>query len=260
MSKIKNIIKRLPVIGTLAVSIFRIFKPADKNSSSYWIKRYLPNEQIMIVQVGSNDGVRGDPINHLVLRNRNWNVLFVEPVPYLFERLKNNYGQESRFKFENSAINEDGSNQLFYSVKEEAFDQIPDLSQYHDQIGSFYREHLLKLSEGVLEGYIEEKEVNCLTLEQLFSKHGIESVDFLYIDAEGYDWKILAQLNLDKIKPLIIHFEYLNLSEIEKNEALDFLKDDYQIIRFRIDFLCIRKNVIKPGDLDVLQMKLVEFN
>ena len=110
MKSIKKVIKNVPIVGSLAKSVYRLIKPVDLNDLSYWIDRYLPNKEITVVQIGSNDGVCGDPISHLVKKNTLWNVLFVEPVPFLFERLQNNYGNNPRFKYEKSAINLDGSN------------------------------------------------------------------------------------------------------------------------------------------------------
>jgi len=255
MSSIKDSIKGLPIIGNLAKSIYQTINP-NKNSCSYWLNHYFKNESCTVVQVGSNDGKSGDPIYDLAKNNPNSNVLLVEPVPYVFEQLKKNYGSESRFKFENAGINADGSNQIFYSVNEEAFDKIPNLPHIYNQIGSFDKAHVLKLSEGNVDDYISETEVNCLTLEQLFQKNEINQLDILHIDAEGYDWKVLSQLDLNKYKPTIILFEFFGLKEEEKTAAIDFLKEDYYLFAFRIDFLCIKKDKIKPNDLKALESKL----
>ncbi len=257
MKSIKKAIKDLPVIGGLAKLVYRLIKPENIYFSSYWIDKYIPNEPITIVQIGSNDGIRGDPIYQLVKKNKLWNVLFVEPVPYIFERLENNYGDEPRFKYENSAINEDGTNQFFYSIDKEAFDKIPNLSEDYNQIGSFYKEQVQKLSEGLVDEFIVETEVNCITLSELFNKNGIVSLEAFLVDAEGYDWKILSQLRLNQFKPNLIVFEYLNLEESERKEAINYLKKDYYIFSFRIDFLCIRKDKIKPKDLSALKEKRI---
>lgn len=255
MKTLKSLLKKLPFIGKLASLTYSKFKPYDIDSLSYWIDKYLPNKPIKVVQIGANDGLRGDPLHNFVLMNTRWKVLFVEPVPYLFKRLKENYGTNPRFSFENVALNENGANQIFYSVKEEAFEQIPNLSLDYDQIGSFYKENILKLSKGRLEGYITEEEVECLTLKQLIEKHNIKNIDFLYIDAEGYDWKILSQLNLENFSPLLILYEYINLEPSEVKDSIHLLKDSYHIISFRIDYLCIKKSIIKSSDLDALKRK-----
>src|SRR4051812_3099016 len=45
-------------------------------------------DEVFFVQIGSNDGKRNDPIHDLAIGNESWNGLFVEPVPQLFEKLK----------------------------------------------------------------------------------------------------------------------------------------------------------------------------
>lgn len=255
MASIKNLIKSIPLIGNLAKTINQTINP-NKNACSYWLNRYFINEPCTIVQIGSNDGKSGDPIYDLAQKNTKSKVLLVEPVPYVFEQLKKNYGSNSRFKFENAGINADGSNQTFYSVSEEAFEKIPNLPHIYNQIGSFDKSHVLKLSEGKIDNYITETEVNCLTLNQLFQKNEISDLDILHVDAEGYDWKVLSQLDLKKFKPTIILFEFFGLKEEEKSAAIDFLKEDYYLFAFRIDFLCIKKDKIREKDLKTLGSKL----
>src|SRR5207245_6466419 len=48
------------------------------------------SKPLRVVQIGSNDGVANDPINES-LRARRWSGVLVEPIPYLFERLRANY-------------------------------------------------------------------------------------------------------------------------------------------------------------------------
>lgn len=75
---------------------------------------------VFFVQVGSNDGSYGDPIRDLVIRNTNWKGLFIEPIPFLFERLKQNYNNSERFIFEKIAISTKRGFQKFYYVSEDA--------------------------------------------------------------------------------------------------------------------------------------------
>ena len=257
MKTLKALVKNLPIVGNLAISVYRKMRPGHIYSSAHWVEKYIPNERLSIVQIGSNDGVSGDPLYQLVQKNKLWEIVFVEPVTYIFEKLKENYGNEARFKFENAAINADGKNQFFYSVSKEAFEKNPDLSLNYNQIGSFNKDQVLKLSAGLVDEYITALEVNCLTLNQLFEKNDVKSLDLFHIDAEGYDWKILSQLDLSKYKPIIIALEFLNLSETERNEALRFLEKDYYVFAFRIDYCCIRKDVIADKDLRVLKSRLL---
>ncbi len=226
-------------------------------ASAYWINKYLKNDDLNIVQIGSNDGMMGDPLFRLVNKNKRWKVLFVEPVPYLFEKLKHNYKVSPRFIFENVAIN-DGSSQVFYSVKEEVKNEIPTLPTWIQGLGSFYKENITKHLNGVLKPYIVKTKIKGITLKELFERNQINSLDLLHIDAEGYDWKILSQLNLKKYSPSLILFEYHNLEGLERMECFLFLKDNYSIFILGFDCLCIRKDKVKKKDLFYFKKTLVE--
>ena len=257
MPSLKSKIKNIPILGKASYSVYRKFIKKNVFNAAYWIGEYIPNENLSVVQIGSNDGVSGDPLFQHIKKNQHWKVLFVEPVPYVFTQLKQNYGNASRFTFENAGINNDGTNQTFYSVGKKAFKENPNLDPKYNQIGSFDKQQVLKLSQGTIDDYIEGIEVNCLTIDQLFQKNNIEKLDLLHIDAEGYDWKVLSQLNLDKFKPTIISFEFLNLGENERTAAVHFLSDLYHVFEFRIDYFCILKDKIKAKDFDYLKARLV---
>ena len=87
---------------------------------NYSNKKYLPikidainkildniltaNSVVNFIQVPSNDGVTGDPINCFV-NNNNWHGVLVEPIPFLFEKLKINYDQrKENLQFLNCAV------------------------------------------------------------------------------------------------------------------------------------------------------------
>jgi hypothetical protein len=53
----------------------------------------------VVVQVGSNDGLQGDPIAALIRENPAWRVLFIEPLPHIFRRLLANYPQRKHSYF-----------------------------------------------------------------------------------------------------------------------------------------------------------------
>src|SRR3990172_11007463 len=155
----------------------------------------MSGRDAIIVQIGANDGIVGDPLHELIQTHVDWQVLFVEPVPYLFERLKLNYGLSGRFKYENAAIN-DGSTCNFYWVGEEAGHELLNLPRWWDQLASFDKEHILRHLDGRLGPYIRTTVLNGLTLNQLIDKHDLNRIDLLYIDTEGHDWQILRQLDL----------------------------------------------------------------
>jgi FkbM family methyltransferase len=227
----------------------------ERKIVSECIKKYIKNTECDIVQIGSNNGITGDPIFHLALTKSRWKVLLVEPVPYLFEKLKNNYPDDPRFRFDDVAIN-DGSKQVFYYVNKDADKKLENLPNWYDQLGSFDKTHIIKHLDGILEPFIEEIEVKAVTLDQLFERNNITDLKLLHIDTEGYDWKVLSQLNLKKHAPVIILFEHEHLQDIEREEAVSYFEKVYQIIECERDFLFIKKDKISLRALNKIRKKL----
>jgi len=242
--KLKTFLKEIPVLGKVLILLKRKFFLSRNDlydNASIWLSNLLKDDRVQIVQIGSNDGITGDPIYDLVRKNNKWKALFVEPIPYLYKKLKKNYGNDSRFKFENVAVN-DGTQQIFYSVGEEAKIDLPDLPNWYDQLGSFKKENILNALNGILEPYIEEVLLQGVTLKELLKRNHIEAITLLNIDTEGYDWKILSQLNLNYLKPDIILIEHKHLDKVEKESLINFLKTDYLIFRLGGDMIAIINN------------------
>lgn len=208
-----------------------------------WISKAFCKKTVTFLQVGSNDGVTRDPIYRLINQNSSWSGLFVEPVPYLFERLKKNYSSVNnpgRLQFFKGAINE-GVNQNFYFVDEHAKYVIPNLPEWYDQIGSFSKEHILSHIEGILDPFIRSSEIKGISLPELINHFELSQLDLLHIDTEGYDWKILSQLDLEEIQPTVILFEYKHLKDSEIASSIDRLSQKYELFRFKNDFICFHR-------------------
>lgn len=185
--------------------------------------------EAFFVQVGSNDGVQGDPIFPLVSHRPGWRGLLIEPVPALFARLQKNYRRlpsaRRRFAFENLAIAEKAGTRDFFHVSDRARNALGDeLPFWYDQLGSFDRDHILKHLDGRLEPFIVARKVECATLSCVLARNHVETIDLLHIDAEGYDHEVLLQLDWKRWRPRAILFEYVHLTEQTRQECVDLLK------------------------------------
>lgn len=226
----------VPRIRDTILNLIHRIRPRD---AAYWLRQLVVARNLQVVQIGSNDGKTGDPLHRLLKRNPKWNALFVEPVPHLFTRLKANYGPSDRFRFENAAIN-DGRCQTFYSVDEAARTAIPDLPKWHDQLGSFNPDHITnRLPQ--LAPFVRPIQVAGITLPELLRKHGITDIGILHIDTEGYDYKVLSQLDLRATVPQVILFEHKHLSKEERIAALKFLDAQYRVFQLGIDMLAVSR-------------------
>jgi FkbM family methyltransferase len=195
-------------------------------------------KNVFVVQIGSNDGKTHDPIHALLLRNPSWAALFVEPVPFLFERLRQNYADNSRFRFENVAIGDRVGVRPFYYVDDSAREQISELPWWFDQVGSFDRDHITRHFGSALDRFIVTARVRTLPLDVLLERNDIDKINLLNIDTEGYDWHVLRQLDLTKYSPNVILIEHRHLSTATKAEVRGFLRDRYRIVDLGHDYFC----------------------
>ena len=214
----------------------------DNRYPGYWLDQYYAGSAASVVQIGSNDGKTGDPIHALLLKNKKWNALLVEPVPYIFEKLKKNYPDNDRFRFENVAINH-GEHMTFYWVDESAKKALPNLPYWFDQLGSFDKQHILKHFDGALAPFIKSATIEGIALDTLLERNDIGKIDFLHIDTEGYDWKILSQLDQKKYTPKFILYEHSHLSREDCIAAEEFLDANYMLFRIGIDTLAVNRNI-----------------
>jgi len=76
----------------------------------------------------------------------------------------------------------------------------------------------------VFQGDIKQKEIQAFTLNEILSrdKYKDTKIDFLNIDVEGADLKVLEGLSFDKFKPELICVE-IHDKEIQKNKIYNFL-------------------------------------
>ncbi len=244
----------MPIRKYLARIKRRFFKKdfiKDKRYVAYWLDHLLGHQAAFLVQIGSNDGKTGDPLYPLLQKNKNWKALFVEPVPNSFEKLKHNYPDTNRFRFENVAINE-GKAMPFYWVDAKAKVAIPNLPYWFDQLGSFNKQHILKHFDGTLAPFMQEKLLEGLTLKTLFERNKITNIDVLHIDTEGYDWNILSQLELSKFTPTFILYEHNHLSDTQRTASIQFLKNKYYLFDLGIDILSVSKKI---DTIHVTEMK-----
>ena len=121
------------------------------------------------------------------------------------------------------------------------------LNQYDNHVAgitSFNQKHLIM--HGIKKKHITEEKVNSVSINELFNKYSINNFDFLKIDTEGYDAKIVLDfLSNSKIRP-IIFFEYIHCENEILKKALEILKiNNYYIFKIGENLACFNKNIIE---------------
>ena len=175
---------------------------------------------VQFIQIGANDGVKNDPI-HFYIKKFHWKGILVEPLPQLFKKLVENYKEEENLIFENVGISSKSGEMDFYYLPSQYNE--PDWLQ---QIGSFDLD-AIKYNLGnytVFLDKIETSKVSTVSLSELVERSGFLKVDLLIVDAEGFEYNILSQIENLKGKPTYILFEWGCMKEDIQRLLFDFLE------------------------------------
>jgi FkbM family methyltransferase len=173
------------------------------------------------VQVGSNDGLTGDPLFDTVMGD-DVRGLLIEPVPELYERLIRNYQGKDGLVFAQVAVADREGERPFYWVSPLDGDPI-----WVDQLGSFSKEIVLSHADEVrdLANRIMTLQVPCRTISSLLMENGFEGLDLLHIDAEGADFEILKTIDFSADSaPRHILYEQKHLGA-DAGTAREFLQE-----------------------------------
>lgn len=210
-----------------------IWKPYQKIDLDTFLNRHAVIPDFYFIQIGANDGVTGDKINGYI-KNFHWKGILVEPVPYIFNRLIENYNQTNGLIFENSAIGKTNGYLPFYSIAEKNSLGVSHkelLSGFGlDQLGSFNKEVLLKHSGMIpdFESFVCEIKVPTITFNELVIKHNVSKINLLQVDTEGYDYDILINTDFSKIRPELLIFEHQHMTRLQYKKLIKRIRSlDY---------------------------------
>lgn len=200
-------------------------------------------KELFFVQIGAHDGHSADPIYPSVTKYGLRGVC-VEPQPDAFERLKETYRNFPQVKCVNTLIGKEAA--PFFVIKKgmrhvntwEAMTRIASLDK--EVVKRSLRKKIPKGANP--DDYIEEVNLPTLSFKELITQEGVERIDILQIDAEGYDYEILKMLDFSKFHPHIINFEsmHFNACTREACEALlkqkgyNFFRDGSDTCAYRV--------------------------
>lgn len=192
------------------------------------------------VLIGANDGVTDDAVFPFVQKH-GWTGVAVEPVRSYFDQLCANY-QGLPVKCLNVAIHESEREVSFYFLEDK--DDLP-LPPYAKGIGSFDRDQVLWVAGEIPEGksYLKEIKVACKSLGEVLAASGVDRLDVLVIDTEGYDAEVVRQIDFADWRPQTIVFEHKLLTAQAFADAVAWLEvNGFQWTKDRTDVLAWRQD------------------
>lgn len=195
-----------------------------------------------VIQVGANDGLSHDPVHKFIKRD-DWGGVLLEPQKQVFEnRLSKLYERHDELHVLNAALgHRDGTSTLFKIGFSEAR-WATGLATFDRSVleAAFESGHVARrcakegtpLPENRAE-HIAEETVDVISPSTLLERFGIESIDLLMIDAEGFDYEVVKMFDIAATRPGMIIFEHVHLPQRAYDECLALLrKNDYVVRRF----------------------------
>lgn len=171
------------------------------------------------IAIGTHDGLFGEWVP-CVLEGIT-DAILVEASKPQFDNLKENFEKFYDVSLVNSLITTDGKPVEFFEG------------------GKGYTNSVV---ERVIRGW-EKEEINSSIKESISINTLIETkVDWLHLDVEGYDIKLLMGTDPEKLPNLII-FEYENSKEDENNQIKQYLTNlGYELDYSKVSCLALKKN------------------
>jgi len=131
-------------------------------------------------------------------------VILMEPVPELFDRLSNLYSKNPKIKCLQLAISDEDADQTSFYAQKNSANKI---KGYGDQLGSLNRCHAKEHDELFI-STTKEIKVSTITFKSLLKNYDITYIDTLVTDIEGYDARVLSTFPFLFFRPRQIFFEH----------------------------------------------------
>lgn len=221
---------------------------APMDSIFVWLAK---REAFTVVQIGAYTGnTPSDPLYDFLQDTLPGHpdrvAVLVEPVHEHFEELQKTYGGLGNVRFHNVAIAGAAGDRDLYRLAPgvdptahgfpawltQASSLRPDWvtndrSGQNQELKEFWQQHYRVVK------------VRCCTFDQLLERNGLQHVDLLQIDAEGYDYEILRTIDFSRQRPRFINYERQGLQEDEASCRAMLSDAGYVLFDWGIDTLAV---------------------
>ncbi|NHE56972.1 FkbM family methyltransferase [Cyclobacterium plantarum] len=236
------------------VGFYKYFYNPGKGSLSEFLSSYSLSKRsgFTVIQIGANDGITHDPIHKFIKRDR-WKGVLLEPQPDVYHQfLKKIYAKNEGIKTVCAAIGEKDGTQPIFKI---GFSNM----RWATGLTSFSREKIEQaFEEGIVatncekfgieipedkNKWISQEEVEVIAPDTLIQRYGLDHIDLLQIDAEGYDLEVIRIFDIPKSQPEAVVFENVGLKEADYAACLSLLQDNgYGTRKFGPNTLALKRS------------------
>ena len=167
-----------------------------------------------LVVLGAHIGIH---IKDEISKIKDSSILLVEPVPHNISAIKENLKEFKNIHLEPVAVASVRETKDFFFVKATSINKLK--KHWASGIGSFNKNHLLKHRTKrflIEEDDIDKIPIKTVKFEDLIEKYSITEIDKILIDIEGYEYEILKDMDLKKVRINSILFEYKHFDGYQK--------------------------------------------
>jgi FkbM family methyltransferase len=160
---------------------------------------------MIAVQIGSNRGY--DDFTKMIENKQVEKLILVEPLEIHNKSLEECYKHIPNKVIENIIIvdkeNSKKSNIFFHPL------DGPEHGN-NFELASLNENHTINIRNYYDKNEMVCKEIESLSINELFDKYNLTEIDLLFIDTEGYDEKIINSINFEKYKIKELYYENLH--------------------------------------------------
>ena len=167
-----------------------------------------------LVVLGAHIGIH---IKDEISKIKDSSILLVEPVPHNISAIKENLKEFKNVHLETVAVASVRETKDFFFVKATSINKLK--KHWASGIGSFNKNHLLNHRTKrflIEEDDIDNIPIKTVKFEDLIEKYSITEIDKILIDIEGYEYEILRDMDLKKVRINSILFEYKHFDGYQK--------------------------------------------
>jgi FkbM family methyltransferase len=215
------------------------YKPKQRSLAALLYKFSLSHSPVHFMQVGANDGCFHDPLFKFI-RMFKWKGVLLEPQPYVFENyLKRLHKNSPGIIPVNAALSYEDGEADIYKIAFSNARWATGLASFnkHALESAIASGHVARMAKRYGEElpaneneFIASVKIKTISPGTLISTYGLKRIEWLQIDAEGFDFEIIKMMEIEKTQPRVIVYENSHLSEADQNSCLELLrKNNYSV-------------------------------
>ena len=232
----------------------RLYKPKPNTLVSLIDQFSKTKEIVTFLQVGANDGFFHDPLHKFIKKYR-WRGVMLEPQKDVYEKYLSKLYQKTEGVIPvNAALDHQDGFKPIYRIAFSKSRWATGLTSFNKSVlvESINSGHVARCAKRYHEPlpenkdqYIADEKIECISPATLLQKYNLTTLDWLQIDAEGYDFEIIKMLKIEKSSPTVIVFEHSHLSKEDYTTCTKHLHaNNYAVTRINENTVAMKKPLL----------------